>query len=94
MLRPLKIIFEYLKREKDIAADRSEISRLIFDLIAGQCGLSGIQRYDRANIANICGMPLIASCSMTYSEKLRTGRNSYFPNENNGWIEVCLLAAG
>ena len=30
--------------------------------------------------------------SMKFLEQMRTGSNKYFPTEESGWIEVCLLA--
>ena len=40
-VRPQRVIFEFLKEEREIAADRAEIPRRVFDLIAKETEESG-----------------------------------------------------
>ncbi len=55
--------------------------------------LSSINRYNYSGIEKLFdNMAIRNKCSMKCLEKMRTGSNKYFPTENSGWIEVCLLA--
>lgn len=89
---PDSVIFEFLKQDKDIAIDRLQISQRVFGLISDLCGLPHINKFDRLQVENLFNsMSIEHGCSMMQLEKMRTGTNTFFPTENSGWIEVCLL---
>ncbi len=91
-LHPHRIVCEYLKPEEQIAADRVMIPQQVFDLIARQCELPEIRRYDAAALGQLLdGMCVMQRMSMSALEKARTAKSRYFPAEESGWIEVSLL---
>jgi hypothetical protein len=90
---PRWMIFEFLKQDEDIAAERVHIPRQVFGLISSLCGLSHIGRYRTCQLAQLFGdLSVSARYSMKRLEEMRTGANRFFPTEDSGWIEVCLLA--
>lgn len=91
ILNPNWTIFEFLKHDPDIAAERREIPRMIFDTIADQCSLPHIRRYVYSEVEALLSMSAVDRFSMKRLEKMRTGMNRFFPTEDSGWIEVCLL---
>ncbi len=90
-VNPRWIIFEFLKEEGEIAPGRAEIPRRVFDLIAKECELPLIRRYNYPRAEELFGMPAVDRYGMKRLEKLRTGENRFFSTEESGWIEVCLL---
>lgn len=90
-LSPDQIIFEYLKHNETIAADRQKIPQKVFNLISNQCDLPDIWRYNSADIETLLEMSTSAKYSMHTLEKIRTNKNRFFPTENAGWIDVALL---
>lgn len=92
VISPDSVIFEFLKQDKDISIHRLNIPQKVFDLISDLCGLPYINKFNRFQIENLFNnMSIEDGCSMKQLEKMRTGTNAFFPTENSGWIEVCLL---
>ncbi len=92
VVRPDSVIFEFLKQDKDIAIHRLPIPQRVFGLISDLCGLPHINKFDRLQVENLFdNMSMECGCTMTQLERMRTGANTFFPTENSGWIEVCLL---
>ena len=92
VISPDLIIFEFLKQDKDISIQRLNIPQKVFGLISDFCGLAHINKLNRFQIENLFNnMYIEDGCSMKQLEKMRTGTNTFFPTENSGWIEVCLL---
>ena len=93
VIKPDRIIFEFLKQDDEIAADKVNIAKRVFDLILSRCKLPYIKRYNYSGIEKLFdNMSVADRYSMKHLEKMRTGSNKYFPAEDSGWIEVCLLA--
>jgi len=93
VVRPDWAIVEFLKQNDKIDADKAVIPKKIFDVISNECGLSHIKRYSGSELEKYCAdMSVSDTCSMKFLEMARTGANRYFPAEDSGWIEVCLLA--
>ncbi len=91
-LHPDSVIFEFLKKDRDIAIDRLPIPQRVFGLISELCGLSLINKFDRMQVENLFSdMPVEDRYGMNQLEKMRTGTNTFFSTEDSGWIEVCLL---
>lgn len=90
-IKPNWTIFEFLKPEKEISTDRLKIPREVFGHILSMCDLSDISRYNYSSVEKVFNMPFVAKYSMKRLEKMRTGSNRFFPTNNSGWIEVCLL---
>ena len=94
VINPNRTVFEFLKRNKEIIAERARIAEEVFGLISTQCDCSYIVRYNYAEVENLFELPILAKYSMKQLEKRRTGTNRFFPTEKSGWIEVCLLGDG
>jgi len=90
-LMPSRTIFEFLKREEDLTFERAMIARQIFSVILDACNLSEIVRYNYRDIQASFEMSVLERCSLMRLEHMRTGSNTFFPTEESGWIEVCLL---
>jgi hypothetical protein len=88
---PDRIIFEFLRPAEKVLPDRTMIANGIFGLIARSCGCPEIYRYDHTTIGYLFGLPVVIRYSMEQLENMRVGANHYFPTEESGWIEVCLL---
>ena len=91
VLRPHKVVFEYLKGDEAIAAARLPIPRKVFGLIAEQCGLSQLNTFNSSQIEAVLGLEIEERWGMRQLEKKRTKTNPWFPTEASGWIEVCSL---
>jgi hypothetical protein len=92
-IKPNRTIFEFLKEDKEIVADKLKIAKKVFDLISGQCELSDITQYKYSKLEKLFNnMIIVDRHSMKRLEKMRTGSNRFFLTEDSGWIEVCLLA--
>lgn len=93
-LSPRRIVFEYLRDDCDIAPHRLHIPQYVFALIADECGLSFINKFNLSQIEQAC-FPLLINdvCDMQVLEKMRTGVNTFFTTKDSGWIDVCLLQA-
>jgi hypothetical protein len=91
VIDPDYMIFEYLKKDGQIAADRIDIPGTVFNIISHECELPHIGRFDYSEVARLFNRPVIARYGMTQLEKMRTGSNRFFQTEASGWIEVCLL---
>ena len=92
-IKPNCTIFEFLKEDKEIVADKLKIAKKVFDLISGQCELSDITQYKYSKLEKLFNnMIIVDRHSMKRLEKMRTGSNRFFLTEDSGWIEVCLLA--
>ena len=90
--KPHCVIFEFLKRDEDVAAKRVHIPREVFGLISNLCGLTNICKYRARQLGQVFdALSVSARYSMKQLEKMRTGSNRFFPTEDSGWIEVCLL---
>ncbi len=92
VINPYWTIFEFLKKERDIAHERLEIPEKVFGLISSHCGLPRILRYGHGDLERLFGMPAAEKYSMKSLENMRTGSNRFFLTEDSGWIEVCLLS--
>lgn len=90
-IKPNQVIFEFLKQDKEIANNRKEIPKKIFNLIAEQCKLSHIFKYNSDEIEALLDMHIIDKYSTKQLESIRTGVNNFFPTENSGWIEISSL---
>lgn len=89
---PDALVIEFLKEDEDISAHRLHIPQKVFGLIADLCGLPEINKFNRSQLKKLFNQLSIKDgCSMTQLEKMRTGANTFFPTENSGWIDVCLL---
>ena len=92
VLAPGWLVMEYLKTEQAIVPERRQIPNRVFGLIAGQCGLSLINRFGREQIGSLFeNMVLDHGLGMNDLERMRTGENQWFPTGASGWIEVSLL---
>ena len=89
--KPRWTVFEFLKQSKEIDVERAKIAEEIFGLISNCCDCSDIVRYNYAEVESLFNLPITASYSMKQLEKMRMGSNRFFPTEQSGWIEVCLL---
>ncbi|HUU40638.1 MAG TPA: class I SAM-dependent methyltransferase [Desulfatiglandales bacterium] len=93
VINPEWTIFEFLKQYKEIATDRVNIPKKVFGLISSLCELSHISQYNYSQLEELAdNISISAKYSMKRLEKMRTGSNRFFPTEDSGWIEVCLLA--
>jgi len=91
-INPDSIIFEFLKQDKDISIHRLNIPQKVFGLISDFCELTFINKFNRLQLENLFNNISVADgYSMKQLEKMRTGTNTFFPTDNSGWIEVCLL---
>ena len=91
-LSPDRVIFEFLKHDELVAAERAEISRKVFGKIAAICRLDTITRYSYDEINGIMNpLSVTDKFSMKRLENMRTNANRFFPTEASGWIEVCYL---
>ena len=92
VISPDSVIFESLKQDKDISIQRLNIPQKVFGLISDSCGLSHINKFSRFQIKNLFNNMYIENgYGMEQLERMRTGTNTFFPTEDSGWIEVCLL---
>jgi hypothetical protein len=93
VINPTWTIFEFLKQNEEIATDRVNIPKQIFGLISSLCELSYIGQYNYSQLEKLFNnMSIRDKYSMKRLEEMRTGSNRFFPTEDSGWIEVCLLA--
>ena len=92
VLNPGFIIFEFLKKEDEIDVNRINIPRKVFGKISSMCELPFIARFSYQQLEKLFTPFLIKDkFSMHRLEKMRTGSNKFFPTNESGWIEVCLL---
>ncbi len=92
LIVPDWMIFEFLKQDKEIAADRVEIPKKVFGIVSSSCDLSYINKYSYPKLEMMFdNMSIADKYSMEHLEKMRTGANKYFLTEDSGWIDVCLL---
>ena len=92
VLNPEFIIFEFLKPENEIAVDRVDIPKKVFDKISSMCELPFIGRFGYEQLEKLFTPFLLkGKFSMQRLERMRTGSNKFFPSDESGWIEVCLL---
>lgn len=93
VINPNWTIFEFLKQDEEIATDRVNIHKKVFGLISSLCELSHIGQYNYSQLEKLFNnISILAKYSMKRLEEMRTGSNRFFPTEDSGWIEVCLLA--
>ena len=83
------LIVEYLKENFSSRIDYTNIVKGIFNVVTDSCGLSFITRYSYDEISTffkkISAKNIIGE-TLTDAEKSRTGKNKYFPNIDDGWI--------
>ena len=92
VINPGWTIFEFLKKDEEVASDRVDIPRKVFGLISDLCELSNICQYNCSQLETLfSNTSIVTKYSMKQLEEMRTGSNRYFPTEDSGWIEVCLL---
>jgi hypothetical protein len=91
IIKPKRTVLEFLKPNNEINEEREKIAHKVFSLISDAYGGLEIIRYSNSTIESLLGLPVITSYSMYKLEKLRTGSNKYFPSNESGWIEICLL---
>jgi O-methyltransferase involved in polyketide biosynthesis len=91
-IKPDRTIFEFLKLDKEIAVNRIEIPKKIFGKISKLCALPDIEKYDYSKIEKLFdNSSVTVKYSMKDLEEMRTAENKFFPTEDSGWINVCLL---
>lgn len=91
IINPDRVIFEFLRPAEKVIPERARIAAEIFGLIARLCGCPDIFRYDHAEIGSLFGLSVLTRYRMEQLESMRIGLSRYFPSEESGWIEVCLL---
>ncbi|MDP6526325.1 MAG: class I SAM-dependent methyltransferase [Kiritimatiellia bacterium] len=92
VIKPGRLILEFLKQDEDIAPDRISIPNEVFGTISRLCGLSHIRKYNYSQLEQLLSnLSIVTKCSMKRLEELRTGSNRFFPTEDSGWIEVYSL---
>lgn len=84
-------IFEYLRHYDDISPSTVTIPERVFSILTDVFNLDNVYRYNSSEVEALSEMTLDICHDMSQSEKLRTGTNTYFFNENDGWIDICLL---
>lgn len=93
VINPNWTIFEFLKQDEEIATDRINIPKKVFGLISSLCELLHIGQYNYSQLEKLFNnISILTKYSMKRLEEIRTGSNRFFPTEDSGWIEVCLLA--
>ncbi len=88
-----RFVIEYLLPCDAVDPGRRHIPREIFRIIRESAGLATTRCYtpeSLAELASECGGVVEADLSMTAMERLRTGRNLFFPLEEDGWIACSL----
>ena len=91
IIKPKRMVFEFLKQKENIIPERTKIADRVFGLISHQCDCSEIVRYDYSKIENSFNLPILTKRSMRDLELKRTGKTKYFQNKKSGWIDICLL---
>ncbi len=90
-----RIIVEYLVPFEDLTLERQAIARGIFGPIQEKCSLPTLSQYRKEDLAALfkkMGGELLSHYTLSDMEKLRTGKNQYFFQSQEGWIE-CVVGA-
>ena len=85
-----KVILDYALPDEIISPVYKILSGNIFKLIIEESNSKTISHYSKEDLSGIfsgCKGELIVSNSMKEIEFRRTGKNEYFRNVNDGWIE-------
>lgn len=88
-----KFIMDYLLPFYQINNERRNIPQDIFRIIQEQCGIPEITTHTRDDIKKVlrgAGGHLHESFNLNEMEFKRKGRNRYFMNPDDGWIECAL----
>lgn len=91
IIKPKRMVFEFLKQKENINSERAKIADRVFGLISHQCNCPDIVRYNYSKIKSSFNLSILRKKSMRQLEKERTGINNHFPTDELGWIDVCLL---
>lgn len=85
-----KLIMDYVLPEENISSDFKNIPLNVFELIKHESELDSINFYSKKKLNKIFsenGAEFVTDISMKEIEYQRTGKNSYFRNDNDGWVE-------
>ena len=91
VIKPKRMVFEFLKQKEDVDFKRAIIADKVFGLISNQCDCPEIVRYNYSKIGKVFNLSILTKYSMKQLELERTGTNRHFLTENSGWIDICLL---
>jgi O-methyltransferase involved in polyketide biosynthesis len=81
-------IIEYMQPCGDFSRERQDLPRKIFRRIMDSCGLEQVYPYHTAEIeefVRLAGGTVTRQYSLTDMERIRTGKNRYFPRTEDGW---------
>ena len=90
------IILEYMLPPELIDPSRRDIADRVFGIIAGSEDIE-FTRHESGTIrarAGAAGGYVVERHTLHSMERDRTGRNTYFPTNESGWIEVCRIVQG
>jgi O-methyltransferase involved in polyketide biosynthesis len=83
-----RAIIEYTQPCGDFSPERQQLPKGIFRCIMDACGLDRIYPYrisDIEHFVTMAGGEVVHQYSLTEMEKMRTGKNKYFPRIEDGW---------
>jgi O-methyltransferase involved in polyketide biosynthesis len=89
----LTIVFEHLKPCRSIREDRWYIPDEIFSHVRDYTGLDRMTTYTEGEIRAM--LPPGSTCryhNMDVMEMRRTGRNTFFPTPDSGWLSVAIAS--
>jgi hypothetical protein len=85
-----KILIEYLLPVENVSEQLRNIPSGIFGMIKKSLGLKEIYRFDHRSLSNMmkkCEGNFNGKYSLVEMEKMRTGKNKYFQQPSDSWIE-------
>jgi hypothetical protein len=94
VINPAQVVFEFLKVKDEINSENNKIAEQVFKFISDSCGFPEIVRYSHSQFEELFNLAVLKRYGMKKLERMRSGTNKYFPTEESGWIEVCLLGRG
>ena len=94
VINPAQVVFEFLKVKGEINSENNKIAEQVFKFISDSCGFPEIVRYSHSQFEELFNLTVLKRYGMKKLERMRRGTNKYFPTEESGWIEVCLLGRG
>jgi len=90
-----RFVLEYLVQTQNIISQKRHIPEKVFDLIAKECDLKQIKRYDIKSINQVLEKvdgKIIEHFTMNQMEKIRLKKNLFFNSKKDGWIEICVCS--
>ena len=90
-INPAQVVFEFLKLKNEINEESEKIAEQVFNFICEYCNMPEIVRYSHSQFEELFNLQVIIRYGMNELERMRRGKNKYFPTDDSGWIEVCLL---